>query len=395
MNGTKKSYLKIMNKKKIKIFCVTGTRADYPRVKPVLKLLKKENLFDLRIIVTGQHLERKFGYTYNEIKKDKFNILGKVKIFNNDDTLLGMNKALSKCYLGISKIIKNNKPDLLLLTVDRIETLGAALAGLTNNIPIAHIQGGEVTGTLDETIRHCVTKMSHIHFPANTDARNRILKMGEDKAMTFNVGCPYIDYINKEKYYSKQKLSEILKVNLNTKFAIFTQHPVTSEINENYFNFKLSLNAIKKFKDINFICLFSNADAGGRKINDALKGAENMYIFKNLKEKIFLSLMSHASFMLGNSSAGIREAPSFRLPVINIGNRQNGRLRAKNVIDVTHNTNKIVSAIKFVLNDNSFKKMIKKINNPYGDGKASKKIVSKLKSIDIKNINIQKIYKDV
>ena len=383
-----------MVKRKIKIFCVTGTRADYPRVKPVLKLLNNDKLFDLNIIVTGQHLERKFGYTIDEIIKDKFKIIGKVKIFNNDDSIFGMNKALSKCFVGISKIIERNKPDLLLLTVDRIETLGAALAGTTSNIPIAHIQGGEVTGTLDETIRHCVTKMSHIHFPANEDAKKRIIKMGESKSNVYNVGCPYIDYINKENYLSRKELSNILKINLNNKFGIFTQHPVTSEINENYNNFKISINAISKFKNINFICLYSNADAGGRKINDALKNTKNMFVFKNLKEHIFLSLMKHASFMLGNSSAGIREAPSFNLPVINIGTRQNGRLRAKNVIDVDHNTNKIIKAIKYALNNENFLNNLKRIKNPYGDGKASKRIVSILKKIDTNKINIQKIFDD-
>ena len=383
-----------MAERKIKIFCVTGTRADYPRVKPVLKLLNNDKLFDLNIIVTGQHLERKFGYTIDEIIKDKFKIIGKVKIFNKDDSIFGMNKALSKCFVGISKIIQRNKPDLLLLTVDRIETLGAALAGTTSNIPIAHIQGGEVTGTLDETIRHCVTKMSHIHFPANEDAKKRIIKMGESKSSVYNVGCPYIDYINKENYLSRKELSNILKINLNNKFAIFTQHPVTSEINENYNNFKISINAISKFKNINFICLYSNADAGGRKINDALKNTKNMFVFKNLKEHIFLSLMKHASFMLGNSSAGIREAPSFNLPVINIGTRQNGRLRAKNVIDVDHNTNKIIKAIKYALNNENFLNNLKRIKNPYGDGKASKRIVSILKKIDTNKINIQKIFND-
>ncbi len=383
-----------MAERKIKIFCVTGTRADYPRVKPVLKLLNNDKLFDLNIIVTGQHLERKFGYTIDEIIKDKFKIIGKVKIFNKDDSIFGMNKALSKCFVGISKIIQRNKPDLLLLTVDRIETLGAALAGTTSNIPIAHIQGGEVTGTLDETIRHCVTKMSHIHFPANEDAKKRIIKMGESKSSVYNVGCPYIDYINKENYLSRKELSNILKINLNNKFGIFTQHPVTSEINENYNNFKISINAISKFKNINFICLYSNADAGGRKINDALKNTKNMFVFKNLKEHIFLSLMKHASFMLGNSSAGIREAPSFNLPVINIGTRQNGRLRAKNVIDVDHNTNKIIKAIKYALNNENFLNNLKRIKNPYGDGKASKRIVSILKKIDTNKINIQKIFND-
>ena len=176
--------------KRAKIYCVTGTRADYPRVKPLLELLNKDNHFDLKLIVTGQHLEKKFGRTIDKIKKDNFNVLSKIKIFNEDDSIVGMNTALQNCIRGITKTLLKHKPDLLLLTVDRIETLGAAIAGLTLNIPIAHIQGGEVTGTLDETIRHCVTKMSHFHFPANKDAQNRIIKMGENKNNVYNVGCP-------------------------------------------------------------------------------------------------------------------------------------------------------------------------------------------------------------
>ena len=260
-----------MIKKKINIICVTGTRADYPRVKPVLKLLNKDRYFNLKLIITGQHLEKKFGSTFNEIKKDNFKILSKIKIFNNDDSIIGMNFALQKCIKGMTEILIKNKPDILLLTVDRIETLGSALAAMTLNLPIIHIQGGEVTGTLDETIRHCVTKMSHIHFPANLDAKKRIIKMGENKNYVFNVGCPYIDYINNQKFLSKKELSKILKIDLSKDYALFTQHAVTSEIKENLKNLKISIDSMKLFKNINFICLFSNADAGGRSINALLK----------------------------------------------------------------------------------------------------------------------------
>tara|TARA_Y100001970_G_scaffold199595_1_gene242776 strand:+ start:11165 stop:12322 length:1158 start_codon:yes stop_codon:yes gene_type:complete len=383
-----------MIKKKINIICVTGTRADYPRVKPVLKLLNKDRYFNLKLIITGQHLEKKFGSTFNEIKKDNFKILSKIKIFNNDDSIIGMNFALQKCIKGMTEILIKNKPDILLLTVDRIETLGSALAAMTLNLPIIHIQGGEVTGTLDETIRHCVTKMSHIHFPANLDAKKRIIKMGENKNYVFNVGCPYIDYINNQKFLSKKELSKILKIDLSKDYALFTQHAVTSEIKENLKNLKISIDSMKLFKNINFICLFSNADAGGRSINALLKKQQNIYVFKNFDEYTYLSLMQNANFMIGNSSAGIREAPSFGIPAINIGNRQNGRLRAQNVIDVPNEKKKIVKAIEKCLKDKKFLNKLKKIKNPYGDGNASKRIISILKKIDISNIPIQKIFID-
>jgi len=379
--------------KNINILCVTGTRADYPRVKPVLNLLKLDKYFNLKLIVTGQHLEKKFGNTIKDIEKDGFKILGKVKIFDNDDTIEGMNKALQKCIYGMTKILSKNKPDILLLTVDRIETLGSALAAMTLNIPIAHIQGGEITGTLDETIRHCVTKMSHIHFAANLDAKNRIIRMGEKKSNVYNVGCPYIDYINKQNFLSNKDLSKKLNINLK-KYALFTQHAVTSEINQNLKNFKISLDVIKSFKNINFVCLYSNADAGGRKINDMLKNYKNIFVFKNLDEYIYLSLMKNASFMIGNSSAGIREAPSFATPVINIGSRQDGRLRSSNVIDVPHNREKIIKAVNRCLNNKLFLKNIQKIENPYGKGNTSEKIISILKKIDISNIEIQKKFID-
>ena len=218
--------------------------------------------------------------------------------------------------------------------------------------------------------------------------------MGENKNYVFNVGCPYIDYINNQKFLSKKELSKILKIDLSKDYALFTQHAVTSEIKENLKNLKISIDSMKLFKNINFICLFSNADAGGRSINALLKKQQNIYVFKNFDEHTYLSLMQNANFMIGNSSAGIREAPSFGIPAINIGNRQNGRLRAQNVIDVPNEKKKIVKAIEKCLKDKKFLNKLKKIKNPYGDGNASKRIISILKKIDISNIPIQKIFID-
>jgi len=379
-------------KRKKNIICVTGTRADYPRVKPVLNMLKLDKSIKLSLYVTGQHLEKDFGKTINEIKKDKFKILRKIKIFSKNDKLLGMNQALTRCIKKISNYLCLDKPDLVLLTVDRIETFGSAIAAFTSNFPIAHIQGGEVTGTMDETIRHCVTKMSHIHFAATEKSRNRIICMGENIKNVHNVGCPYVDHMKNFKVFSHSKIERALKNKLSKNFAIFIQHPVTSELKDNFNNFLTTVKSLKKFKNLQIISIYSNSDAGGRKINDYLKKNTNFLVFKNLHEDIFLSLMSKCKFMIGNSSSGIREAEIYKVPVINIGTRQNGRERNINVIDVDYKKIQIIRAINKCLYDRVFLKKIKKIKNLYGNGKASWKIVKLLKKQY--NIGIQKIFHD-
>lgn len=381
-------------KKKIKILCMTGTRADYPRVKPVLQLLRASSKFHLELIVTGQHLERKFGYTIKEIERDGYRIFKKVKIFGNDDSIYGMGTAFEKCFTGIKKALIEFKPDIFLITVDRIETMAAANAGFVTNTPMAHIQGGEVTGTMDETIRHCVTKISHIHFPATKDASKRIISMGEDKKNVYRVGCPYIEDIQKMNLFSKKEICQQFGIGEYEKFALLTQHPVTSEQKDTKENLKKTILALKRFPEVKVIALFSNADAGGRFINKELKKDKNFNVFINLNERKYLTLMKYASFMIGNSSAGIREAPSFGTPVINIGTRQQGRLRAKNVIDVNHNVDEIIYAIKKCLNDKYYLKSIKKIKNPYFMKNTSLNIVNILGKLDYNNFNIQKIFHD-
>ena len=332
---------------KRRIACITGTRADYPRVRSVLKEIVSRPSLELDIIATGSHLLDKYGYSAQEIIDDGFQISKKVEMFKGDfDTPLGMAQASARCTSGIAQALDDIKPDLVLITVDRVETLASVTAASLMNFPIAHIQGGEVTGTIDESIRHAVTKLSHIHFPATQDAAQRIINMGEREEYVFNTGCPYIDEINSMEVVDVSTLGERYGFNPEKKLVIFTQHSVTTEFEESLSQVEETISALENFTEVQIICFFSNTDAGGKKIIDRIGEQVNFIKIPNMLSTDFLSLMSHSSLMIGNSSAGIREAPSFKLPVINIGTRQNGRLRAANVIDVNHNSFEIKEAIK-------------------------------------------------
>lgn len=376
---------------KRKILCVTGTRADYPRVKSVLKEIQLRDSLDLDVVVTGSHLLKEYGYSAQEIIDDGFRISREVPMFIGDyNTPHGMAKAAARCTAGIADALDELKPDLVLLTVDRVETIATAVAVSLMNYPIAHIQGGEVTGTIDESIRHAVTKLSHIHFPATIDAAQRIIKMGENPEMVFQVGCPYIDIIENSEYKSKNELAKDYGFDAGKKLIIFTQHPVTTEYGHSSDQIKITTEALKEFKDFEIMTFFSNTDAGGKEIIDELKKQEKFHLIPNMDSRDFLSLMNRADVMVGNSSAGIREAPSLNLPVVNIGTRQQGRLRASNVIDVEHDKTAIVQAINIALYDEAFHSRLNNLTNPYGDGKSAKRIVDILEDIELSSDTIQK-----
>jgi UDP-N-acetylglucosamine 2-epimerase (non-hydrolysing)/GDP/UDP-N,N'-diacetylbacillosamine 2-epimerase (hydrolysing) len=379
-----------MDKPNRSIACMTGTRADYPRVKSVLREISSRPNLELKLIVTGMHLLKKFGYTVEEIEQDGFYIAAKVNMYSDDDSPYGMAKAAARCSNGIADALNMIKPDIFLITVDRVETLAAAQAAALMNIPIAHIQGGEVTGTIDESIRHAVTKLSHIHFPATEDAAERIIKMGEDLNNVHTVGCPYLDIVRTLKYRTKEELAVDYGFHPELPLIIFVQHPVTTEYGHALEQISISIEALKKLHETEIITLYSNADAGGREIISAMKKNPQFHIFPSIDSKDFLSLLKHADVLVGNSSTGIREAPSFQLPVVNIGTRQNGRLRAGNVIDVPHDVEAIIRAIKKALYDEDFKKIVNQVTNPYGDGYSAKRIVDILEKVDLSLKLIQK-----
>ena len=299
----------------------------------------------------------------------------------------GATTAISNCTKAFAKILKNYKPDIVLITVDRIETLGATIPASIMNFPIAHIQGGEVTGTIDENIRHAVTKLSHIHLVANEDAKKRIIKLGENKKYIFNVGCPYVDLIKSTKRMSKKILFKKLNLDINKKTIILIQHAVTTEYGDSKNQIFKTISVLKKLdhKKFQIFAIYSNVDPGSKEIIKQIKKAK-FNIRKNIVSEEFINLMKYSDLLIGNSSCGIREAPSFKLPAINIGSRQNKRLRAKNVIDVDYKISEINDAINYALNNKKFKKILKNVKNPYGDGNASDKIVRILKNLNLSKI---------
>ncbi|MDC0343250.1 UDP-N-acetylglucosamine 2-epimerase [Alphaproteobacteria bacterium] len=379
--------------KPIKVCLFTGTRADYPRIKSIIPLLENSKQFDLKIIVTGSHLLKKFGFTYKEIINDGYKIHKKVRMFhqNIDDTLYGNTLAFSNCAKGIAKVIEEIKPDLAIVTVDRVETLAIASACALMNVPIAHIQGGEVSGTIDESIRHAVTKLSHLHFVSTKLSARRIIQMGENKKNVYTVGCPYTDILEKIKQ-KKTKSNKLVKlIQGKSKYVIFMMHSVTTNINEIKKNLQKLIAAIKNISEDYYIFSFlPNTDPGCNYIIDNLKKNKKIKIIKNLDSYLFLELMKYSQFMIGNSSSGIREAPTFKTPYICIGSRQNGRERSSNVVDCSYNTQEILKYVKYVTSNRRFQKKLKNCKNIYGSGNVAKKIFRIIKQNNINPNLIEK-----
>lgn len=375
-----------------KVAVVTGTRAEYGILKPVLRAIKSHPRLNLILIVTGMHLSKEFGYTIKEIIKDGFKIDAKVEMLHKEDTRAAMAKSIGKCVIKMTEVLEKTKPDLLVLLGDRAEMLAGAVAASYMGIPIAHLHGGEVSGSIDDSIRHAITKLAHIHFPATQRSAERIIKMGEDPSRVFVVGAPALDTILNEKLPEPAELSRKYGVDLSKPILLVLQHSVVTECEDAADQIKETLEAIVELKH-QTILIYPNADAGGRRMVKVIKKYEKypfIKSFKSLPYKDYLGLMSVASVMIGNSSSGIIEAPSFHLPVVNIGSRQNGRERSTNVIDVGYDRKKIIKAVEKALYDEEFRKNVRKCKNPYGDGKAGERIAKILAEIKITPELLQK-----
>ena len=376
---------------KRKILYITGTRADYGLMRSVLKAIEEHPKLELEIAVTGMHLMEEFGMTLNEIKKDGFKIHEIDATYENDKKE-AMANFIGKFIQLLTKKIEEIKPDIILLLGDRGEMLAGAIVGAYLAIPVAHLHGGEVTSTIDELSRHAITKLAHIHFPATEKSAKRIIKMGEDSSNVFVVGAPGIDSILNEKLIEPTELSEKYNLDISKPILLVVQHPVTMEVEDAPDLIRETLWAMVKLRH-QTILIYPNADAGGREMIEVIKEYEKypfIKTFRNIPHKEYLSLMKIVTVMVGNSSGGIAEAPSFGLPVVNIGPRQEGRQRAENIIDVDYDKEKIKSAIEKALYDKKFKEKVKKCENPYGDGKASERIVKVLSEIKINKKLLQK-----
>ncbi len=375
----------------MKIALVTGSRSEFYLLKGLILRLQKNKKFKLNLIVTGSHISKFFGSTINDIKKEKIKVNDKVNISIKGDREKDIAKSISIGVKSFSKKFNKFKPDLLIILGDRYEIYSAAIAACINKIPIAHIHGGEKTkGLIDEGIRHSITKLSHLHFVSTKTYFKRVQQLGENKKNIFNVGSLGIEAIKKEKLYLKKQIEKILKIHLNKKNILVTFHPETLEnrrTNKN--NFIKLLKALKKLKNTTIIFTMPNADVDFKTILKEIKkfvsSHKNAFFFKSLGHKKYFTLCKNVDLMIGNSSSGIIEMPSFRKATVNIGDRQGGRVRAQSVIDVDNDTNKILKSISYSYSK-KFKKVLQKVKNPYDGGKTSYKILKILQKIKLKNI---------
>ena len=375
---------------KRKILLVTERRADYTKLRPILEKISKSKKLQYYLVVTGSHLLKEHGLTINDIKSDGFKITKTFSMFKKrrKDTGAEMTRSFGRAVMNLSNIIEKIKPDIIFTGFDIGANFAAAIIGAHTNIVVAHMEGGEVTGTIDESIRHATTKFAHIHFTSNQDASNRLIKMGELPRYVFTVGNTSLDGINKLKKISKHVLEKKYELNLNKPLVIILQHTVTSEIETIKENILQPIDAVKEL-NIQAIIIYGNADAGSQKITKVIKNLK-IKQYMTIPYQDYIGLLKHASALVGNSSSGIIEAPFLHVPSINVGTRQDGRLRAESIIDVKYNKNEIKKAIKKAIEDKDFLKKVKSHKSLYGNGDSAKKIVKILEKIDLKEIPIQK-----
>ena len=378
----------------MKICFVTGSRADYGLLSNLIKLIKSDKKFKLQVIVTGTHLSKYHGYTYREIVKDKIKITKKINLNierrKNDD----ISNEISIGIKNFSKTFKKIKPDLVVLLGDRYEIFSASSSAFINQIPICHLHGGELTrGSIDDTFRHAITKMSQFHFVSHKKYAQRVMQLGEDPKKIFIVGGFGVDLIKKVTLLKKKNLEKNLKLKFGKKNILVTYHPETINGVENKKNFNEILNALSKLNSTTIIFTRANADREGKVINSMIDSyakihKRNCYVFSSMGYKNYLSTIKFVDICLGNSSSGLLEVPTFKKFSINIGNRQKDRLKAKSVIDVQPKAKKILKTIKSIYN----KKISKKLINPYGNGNASKLTYKIIKKINLENSITNKFF---
>ena len=371
-----------------KIVFLTGTRADFGKLKSLIKITQSSELFDVHIFVTGMHMISKYGKTINEIYKSGFK---NIYPYINHDNIDHMDRNLAKTIDGFSHYIFELKPDLIVVHGDRIEAMAGAIVGSLNNILVAHIEGGEVSGTIDELIRHSISKLAHIHLTSNEEAKKRLIQMGEYESNIFTIGSPDLDIMNSKDLPTLEFVKDYYQINFD-KYAILMLHPVTTEIYKLKEQVKLLVDCLID-SSLNCIVIYPNNDIGSDFILEEYKRFENnpkFRIFPSLRFEYFLVILKNAQFTIGNSSAGVREAPYYNIPTINIGNRQNNRVKSKNIISIDFQKEIIISAINLVL---SFEKIPRDIN--FGDGNSDKKFFELLQKNSFWKISNQKQFKDL
>lgn len=365
-----------------RILFITGSRGEYGYIRPILRLIDADPTLEYQILATNMHLLPEFGDSINEFAKDGFEVEYKPLMTFGGFTPQSMVKSLSTLGLSLVDILDHSKPDIILLAGDRGEQLMAAIAGSHMNIPVAHIQAGELSGNIDGLSRHAIARFSHIHFASNDDAENRLIKSGEQDFRVFNVGAPQLDEFISGVISTRENLKDKYS-GITKEYILFVQHSVTEQHSSAYEQVSLTLKAIKEV-GMNAIVIAPNSDAGSALVNSAIFDNMNslMHVYRNVPREDYAGLMQHAKCIVGNSSSGLLEAPTFELPAVNIGRRQEGRYQGENVINCDHDIDQIIFSIKQAVSD-EFKLKIRGMKNPYGDGRSSERIVSILKTISV------------
>ena len=380
-----------------KVCVITGSRAEYGLLYWTMIALNEDKDFQLNICVTGMHLSPEFGLTYKIIEEDGFKIDGKVEMLLSSDTSVGISKSIGLGIIGFADFFERNKPDLILVLGDRIEVFSAVNAAMLARIPIAHCHGGEATeGLVDEAIRHSITKMSHIHFTSTKDYRNRVIQLGENPKSVFNVGALGIENFNKLKLLNKKEFESIISFKLSKINFLVTFHPVSLEKETSEKHFIELIKALNCYPEAKIIFTKPNSDHDGRIIIKQIdkfvsRNKNNSISFISLGQIKYLSAIKHCQVVIGNSSSGLIEAPSFKKPTINIGDRQKGRVKGSSVISCDPKKDSIKKSIDIALS-NQFKNKIKYHKNPYGEGNSSKKILEILRKLKIKKILKKEFY---
>ena len=381
-----------------KICVVTSSRADYGLLRWVMQEIKDDPKLNLQVIATGMHLSPTFGLTYRVIEEDGFRVDAKIEILGSSDSPTAIAESMALALAGTAKAFSELKPDLVVILGDRFEIFAATAAALVSKIPIAHLHGGEITvGAFDEAFRHSITKMSHLHFVATDEYRSRVIQLGENPKNVYLVGGVGIDSIKNLPLLSREELEAQLGIEFGAKSLLITFHPVTLDVESSENQMKELLAALSQLSDTTLIFTMPNADTGGhvliKMIEEFVGQNENAKVFTSLGQLKYLSCISYVDGVVGNSSSGITEVPTFKKGTINVGDRQLGRIQAPSVINCEPVEKDIEHAIEKLYSPN-FKSNLAATKNPYGDGGASARIVKELKEASLEGI-VKKTFYDL
>jgi UDP-N-acetylglucosamine 2-epimerase (non-hydrolysing)/GDP/UDP-N,N'-diacetylbacillosamine 2-epimerase (hydrolysing) len=385
-------------RRKVAVF--SGNRAEYGLQFPILKALAADPRLQYYLLVSGAHLRSEFGRTVSEIEKDGFDVYEKIPVEMPEDSLLTTASAIGSIVLGLTPVLARLRPDFLIVYGDRFESFAAGIAGTQMAIPTVHIEGGDYTegGALDDSVRHAMTKLAHLHFTTNEQAAERVRCLGEERWRVFNVGYPALDLIKGGQYASPTDVYERFRLDPNRPIVVFTQHSVATEFDQAADQVRPSLEALEragKAWGCQTIITWPNDDAGGRRIVEEIarldaEGHPFIQVHRSLGRHYYHGVLNVASACVGNSSSGIKETPAFHCPCIDIGSRQRGRLRGTNVINVGYDAAEILRALETCLFDAAFRAQVRACLNPYGAGNAGQRIADVLATIPVDRAFVQK-----